>query len=125
MAFAGRKIALALFTLWVWLRWFSSFLLLFLGDSAQMMLGKREDPQVLAAVRAKYGLDKPLAVHVNYLGRILPFDTKDGFSFSAPDLGESFQRQGQRVGALIAATFPNTPCSLPPLLGLLCCWVCF
>ena len=109
MAFAGRKIALALFTLWGVATLVFFLFTIVPGDSAQMMLGKREDPQALAAVRATYGLDKPLAVqYVNYLCRILPFDPNDGFFFSAPDLGESFQRQGQRVGALIAATFPNT-----------------
>jgi len=109
MVFAGRKIALALFTLWGVATLVFFLFTIVPGDSAQMMLGKREDPEALAAVRAKYGLDKPVAVqYVNYLGRILPFDTSDGFSFSAPDLGESFQRQGQSVRGLIAATFPNT-----------------
>jgi peptide/nickel transport system permease protein len=109
MAFAGRKIALALFTLWGVATLVFFLFTIVPGDSAQMMLGKREDPEALAAVRAKYGLDKPVAVqYMNYLGRILPFDTNDGFSLSAPDLGESFQRQGQSVRGLIAATFPNT-----------------
>ena len=109
MAFAGRKIALALFTLWGVATLVFFLFTIVPGDSAQMMLGKREDPEALAAVRAKYGLDKPVVVqYINYLGRILPFDTSEGFSLSAPDLGESFQRQGQSVRGLIAATFPNT-----------------
>ena len=109
MAFAGRKIALALFTLWGVATLVFFLFTIVPGDSAQMMLGKREDPEALAAVRAKYGLDKPVVVqYINYLGRILPFDTSEGFSLSAPDLGESFQRQGQSVSGLIAATFPNT-----------------
>jgi len=83
------------------------------GDSAQMMLGKREDPAALAAVRAKYGLDKPITVqYVNYLRRISPVGWPNDTHgiFKAPDLGESFQRQGQQVSALIGQTFPNTPC---------------
>ncbi len=109
MAFAGRKIALALFTLWGVATLVFFLFTIVPGDSAQMMLGKREDPEALTAVRAKYGLDKPVVVqYINYLGRILPFDTSEGFSLSAPDLGESFQRQGQSVSGLIAATFPNT-----------------
>ena len=109
MAFAGRKIALALFTLWGVATLVFFLFTIVPGDSAQMMLGKREDPEALTAVRAKYGLDKPVVVqYINYLGRILPFDTSEGFSLSAPDLGESFQRQGQSVRGLIAATFPNT-----------------
>ena len=70
MAFAGRKIALALFTLWGVATLVFFLFTIVPGDSAQMMLGKREDPEALAAVRAKYGLDKPVAVqYMNYLGR--------------------------------------------------------
>lgn len=80
------------------------------GDPAQMMLGKRDDPEALAAVRAKYGLDQPLSVqYVQYLGRISPVNfTGEAPLFKAPDFGESFQRQGQKVSALIGQTFPNT-----------------
>ena len=57
-----------------------------------MMLGKRDDPKALAAVRAKYGLDQPLSVqYVQYLGRISPVNfTGEGPPFKAPDFGESF-----------------------------------
>ena len=79
------------------------------GDSAQMMLGKREDPEALAAVRAKYGLDQPVHIqYVNYLHRVSPIGWQDGLRFKTPDFGESYQRQGQRVGHLISSTFPNT-----------------
>ena len=119
MAFVGRKIALALFTLWGVATLVFFLFTIVPGDSAQMMLGKREDPEALAAVRAKYGLDKPVAVqYVNYLGRLLPLDTSEGFSFSSPDLGESFQRQGQSVSGLIAATFPNTSLLAATSIGL-------
>ena len=119
MAFAGRKIALALFTLWGVATLVFFLFTIVPGDSAQMMLGKREDPEALAAVRAKYGLDKPVAVqYANYLGRLLPFNTSEGFSFSSPDLGESFQRQGQSVSGLIAATFPNTALLAATSIGL-------
>jgi peptide/nickel transport system permease protein len=119
MAFAGKKIALALFTLWGVATLVFFLFTIVPGDSAQMMLGKREDPEALAAVRAKYGLDKPVAVqYANYLGRLLPFDTSEGFSLSAPDLGDSFQRQGQSVSGLIASTFPNTALLAATSIGL-------
>ena len=82
MAFAGRKIALALFTLWGVATLVFFLFTIVPGDSAQMMLGKREDPEALAAVRAKYGLDKPVAVqYVNYLGRYFPSIQVMGFPF--------------------------------------------
>ena len=119
MAFLGRKLVLSLFTLWGVATLVFFLFTIVPGDSAQMMLGKREDPEALAAVRAKYGLDKPVAVqYVNYLGRLVPFDTAEGFSFAVPDLGESFQRQGQSVSGLIAATFPNTALLAAASMGL-------
>jgi len=119
MAFAGKKILLALVTLWGVATLVFFLFTIVPGDSAQMMLGKREDPEALAAVRAKYGLDKPVVVqYVNYLGRILPFDTEDGFRFTTPNLGESFQRQGQSVSTLIGATFPNTALLAATSIGI-------
>ena len=119
MAFAGKKILLALVTLWGVATLVFFLFTIVPGDSAQMMLGKREDPEALAAVRAKYGLDKPVVVqYVNYLGRILPLDTQNGFRFATPNLGESFQRQGQSVSALIGATFPNTALLAATSIGI-------
>jgi len=109
--FALQKLGQALFTLWGVATLVFFLFTIVPGDSAQMMLGKREDPAALAAVRAKYGLDKPIAVqYVNYLKRISPMgwpNDQHGI-FKAPDLGESFQRQGQQVSSLIGQTFPNT-----------------
>ena len=109
--FALQKLGQALFTLWGVATLVFFLFTIVPGDSAQMMLGKREDPAALAAVRAKYGLDKPIAVqYVNYLKRISPMgwpNDQHGI-FKAPDLGESFQRQGQQVSSLIRQTFPNT-----------------
>ncbi|MGB0311154.1 MAG: ABC transporter permease [Schleiferiaceae bacterium] len=108
--FALQKIALAVLTLWGVATLVFLLFTLVPGDPAQMMLGKRDDPEALAAVRAKYGLDQPLSVqYVQYLGRISPVNfTGEGPLFKAPDFGESFQRQGQKVSALIGQTFPNT-----------------
>ena len=108
--FALQKIALAVLTLWGVATLVFLLFTLVPGDPAQMMLGKRDDPEALAAVRAKYGLDQPLSVqYVQYLGRISPVNfSGKGTLFKAPDFGESFQRKGQKVSALIGQTFPNT-----------------
>lgn len=79
------------------------------GDPAQMMMGKREDPELLASIKAKYGLDKPLwKQYVNYLGRLSPIGWESGPTLKWPDLGESYTQQGTSVGSLVASTFPNT-----------------
>ena len=71
--FALQKLVQALFTLWGVATLVFFLFTIVPGDSAQMMLGKREDPAVLAAVKAKYGLDQPVAVqYVKYLKRISP-----------------------------------------------------
>ena len=107
--FALQKTGLGLLTLWGVATLIFFLFTILPGDSAQMMLGKREDPEALAAVRAKYGLDQPVPIqYVNYLHRISPIGWQDGLRLKTPDLGESYQRQGQRVGQLISSTFPNT-----------------
>ncbi len=108
--FALQKIALAVLTLWGVATLVFILFTLVPGDPAQMMLGERDDPEALAALQAKYGLDQPLsAQYVQYLGRISPVSFNgDGFFFKLPDFGESFQRQGQKVSSLIGQTLPNT-----------------
>ena len=66
--FALQKTGLGLLTLWGVATLIFFLFTIVPGDSAQMMLGKREDPEALAAVRAKYGLDQP--VHIQYLSLI-------------------------------------------------------
>ena len=57
---------------------------------------KSIDPQVLAALNAHYGLDKPLLVqYVNYLGNI-----------SHGDFGPSFKYPNRSVTELIGQAFP-------------------
>ncbi len=81
------------------------------GDPAEMMLGKRDDPEALAQLRGQLGLDQPLYIQYGrFLGQLSPVGQKlDGrIGLKAPSLGMSYQRQGQSVGALIASTLPNT-----------------
>jgi len=104
------------------------------GDPARMMLDQRDDPELLKAIKAKYGLDQPVAIqYVNYINDLLPLSlhsTADGdyshevlqrishtslFTVGSktlvlkwPYLRESFQKQGKPVATIIAETLPNT-----------------
>jgi peptide/nickel transport system permease protein len=104
------------------------------GDPARMMLDQRDDPELLKAIKAKYGLDQPVGIqYVNYINDLLPLSvhsTAQGdyshevlqrISYTSlvtigsktlvlkmPYLRESFQKQGKPVSRIIAETLPNT-----------------
>ncbi len=104
------------------------------GDPAQMMLGQNENSEQIAAVKAKYGFDKPISTqYFYYLNDLSPVSfhstnsedytfLEDG-KYSAvtlftlgqtttvikwPYLRESFTKQGKKVSQVIAETLPNT-----------------
>ena len=61
------------------------------GDPIQVLMGQRQDPEVLARIRHQRGLDRPFAVqYVTYVRNAL-----------RGDLGESYQYPGRTVGELI------------------------
>lgn len=104
------------------------------GDPARMMLDQNEDPEQLAAIRQKLGLDKPVwqqyLYYINdlspvsfhstdkndytffseekYNGQILFGINKTNVAFKIPYLRESFQKQGKPVLEIISETLPNT-----------------
>ncbi|WP_223277545.1 ABC transporter permease [Phaeocystidibacter luteus] len=104
------------------------------GDPARMMMDQREDEEVLAAIRAKYGLDQSLGVqYLYYLNDLSPIswhsDNADDYTnygnhnyvgaklfgvgdgdlyLKRPYLRESMQQQGRSVGDVIGETLPNT-----------------
>jgi len=104
------------------------------GDPARMMLDQRDDPELLKAIKAKYGLDQPLGIqYANYINDLLPLSlhsTAEGdyshevlqrishvtfltigsktLVLKLPYLRESFQKQGKPVSKIIAETLPNT-----------------
>ncbi|MEY8848270.1 ABC transporter permease [Psychroserpens sp. XS_ASV72] len=104
------------------------------GDPAQMMLGQNEDSAQIAAVKAKYGFDKPiLTQYLYYLNDLSPlsfhshksedytflskgkYTHKKLFAISnttmvikLPYLRESFTKQGKKVSQVIGETLPNT-----------------
>jgi len=104
------------------------------GDPAQMMLGQNEDSDQIAAVKAKYGFDKPVSTqYFYYLNDLSPISfhstnasdytyLKEG-KYTAtplvtigttttvikyPYLRESFTKQGKKVSQVIGETLPNT-----------------
>ena len=104
------------------------------GDPARMMLDQREDSEQLAAIKAKFGFDKPLAEqYLLYLNDLSPVSLhgnnpddysyleKHAYSYTSlfrlgentlvlkwPYLRTSFQSQGQSVNSIIGHTLPNT-----------------
>ncbi|OMP30490.1 ABC transporter permease [Mangrovimonas sp. DI 80] len=104
------------------------------GDPAQMMLGQNEDSKQLAAVKAKYGFDKPISTqYAYYLNDLSPVSfhstNPEDYTFLRPGkysamtlfevgktnvvlkqpyLRESFTKQGKEVSQVIAETLPNT-----------------
>lgn len=104
------------------------------GDAAQMILGQAESEEQIAAVRAKYGLDKSLFAQYGYfLNDLSPISghskKPDDFTYlkkgkySAtklfdignntlvlkwPYLRESYQKTDKKVTDIIAETLPNT-----------------
>lgn len=61
------------------------------GDPAQVLLGQHTNPEVVARIRAQWGLDDPfLAQYGRYLWNVLHLD-----------FGESLRFRGQDIGGLI------------------------
>ena len=104
------------------------------GDPAQMMLGQNEDSAQIAAVKAKYGFDKPISTqYLYYLNdlSLLSFHATNSKDYTHLDKGkytaaqlftigeittvikypylrESFTKQGKKVSQVIGETLPNT-----------------
>ena len=104
------------------------------GDPAQMMLGQNEDSEQIAAVKAKYGFDKPISTqYLYYLNDVSPLSfhstNANDYTFLSdgkynanpvftigntttvikfPYLRESFTKQGKKVSQVIGETLPNT-----------------
>ncbi|SFS65540.1 peptide/nickel transport system permease protein [Zhouia amylolytica] len=104
------------------------------GDPARMMLDQNEDSAQLAAIKKKYGFDKPLSTqYLYYLNDLSPVsihsESKDDYTYFSKDkysgitlfsvghsdvalklpyLRESFQKNGKKVTDVIADTLPNT-----------------
>ena len=65
------------------------------GDPIDIMLGPSPAQEQKAAIRAKYGLDRPLWLrYITYLGDVSPIwlSTVDGFPYVAPEFGVDLGR---------------------------------
>ena len=106
----------------VWKHWargaavlWGSFTLVFLiftavPDPARQLAGQQADPEVIADLRARFGLDDPLWIrYVNALQALSPLGTTDDGGWGArwPSLGESFVRPAS-VGSLLMQALPAT-----------------
>lgn len=104
------------------------------GDPARMLLGQREDEEVLQQIRQKLGFDQPLyKQYFYYLNDLSPLsfhENEDATAYTfvneryngfelveigstsvllkKPFLRFSFQNQGLRVSKVISETLPNT-----------------
>jgi len=104
------------------------------GDPAKMMLGQNESSEQVAAIKKKFGFDKPLSTqYLYYLNDLSPLSfhsiDSDNYTNSAtgkyravelfaisnttivlkkPYLRESFAKSGKSVAQIISETLPNT-----------------
>lgn len=83
--FQMRKLAWLLFTVTTLL----FFLLRQAGDPALVLAGNDATPEQLAAIRAQFGLDRPLFVqYFSYMWHVLQFDFGKSLASSEPALGK-------------------------------------
>ena len=104
------------------------------GDPAKMMLGQNESSEQVAAIKKKFGFDKPLSTqYAYYLNDLSPLSFHstdlDNYTnletgkysvvelftianttlvFKKPYLRESFAKSGKSVAQIISETLPNT-----------------
>jgi peptide/nickel transport system permease protein len=103
-AYIGRRLLWVVFLLFmITLITFVIFSVLPSGDPAVLRAGRQPSPELIAAIRQQFGLDKPLPVQfVNYIGDILPFLGHNGVYF-----GFSYQN-GTDVLPAILDRMPTT-----------------
>jgi peptide/nickel transport system permease protein len=103
-AYIARRLLWVVFLLFmITLITFVIFSVLPSGDPAVLRAGRQPSPELIAAIREQFGLDKPLPVQfVNYIGDILPVLGHNGVYF-----GFSYQN-GTDVLPAILDRLPNT-----------------
>jgi peptide/nickel transport system permease protein len=103
-AYIARRLVWVVFLLFmITLITFIMFSVLPAGDPAVLRAGRQPSPQLIAAIREQFGLNKPKPVQfINYIGDILPFLGHNGFYF-----GFSYQNN-TAVLPEILNRLPNT-----------------
>ena len=85
-------------------------LFLFVPDPARQLAGQNESEAAVAAIRTKYGLDRPPAErYLNFLAGLSPFrpDPAGHWRLQPPDLGRSYLTD-RPVTAALADALPGT-----------------
>jgi peptide/nickel transport system permease protein len=103
-AYIARRLLWIVFLLFmIALITFVIFSVLPSGDPAVARAGRQPSPELIAAIRKQFGLDKPLPIQfINYIGDILPFLGHNGVYF-----GFSYQNQTPVLPEILSR-LPNT-----------------
>ncbi|MCC6008576.1 MAG: ABC transporter permease [Rhodobacteraceae bacterium] len=90
------------------------FLLRLGGDPAMIMAGDEADPEVVALIRARYGLDQPLIVqYLRYLGAMLTLDFGESLRASRSALGLVLERLWSTLLLALLALLITAVLSIP------------
>ena len=85
LEFLSRRFAAALLTLALATVVVFAVVEVLPGDPALVMLGTDARPDTLAALRAAYGFDQPLAVrYLRWIGGLLSFDLGNSHAYGTP-----------------------------------------
>lgn len=118
LAYALRRLALALVTLWLATLLVFGALLLIPGNPAQAILGIDATPADLAALEHRLGLDQPpLERYLNWLGGVLRGDLGQSIRYQTSISGLIVTRLGITLPIVISALFLATLIAVP--LGIL------
>lgn len=90
------------------------FLIRLAGDPATIIAGEAATPEQLAAIRAAYGLDRPLAVqYVDYLAHLARLDFGQSIASSLPALGMVTERLADTLTLAVAAIVTTAVIAVP------------
>jgi len=90
------------------------FLLRLSGDPAAVLAGDEADPEVVAAIRLRYGLDDPLIwQYLRHLGAMLTLDFGTSLRAEAPALGLVLERLGSTLLLALLALAITAAVAIP------------
>jgi peptide/nickel transport system permease protein len=115
-AYIGRRLVWVVFLLFmITLITFVLFSVLPSGDPAVLRAGRQPSPELIAAIRHQFGLDKSKPVQfINYIGDILPFIGHNGVYF-----GYSYQNNT----AVLPEILSRLPVTLYLTVGAVLLWL--
>src|SRR3954453_9249176 len=116
-SYIARRLIWVVFLLFtVALITFVIFSVLPAGDPAVLRAGRQTSPELVAAIRHQFGLDKPKPVQfINYLGDILPFLGHNGVYF-----GFSYQNKSEVLPQILQ----RVPVTMFLTAGAVILWLC-